>query len=456
LLEHLKQYARQTSWPIVIAMLCLMAIGVQAIRVSEQADPRMRAGSFSDKQITFAAVGLGVFVVMTLVPYKRFGQAAYPLFALTLALLVLVLFLKPIRGSHRWIDLKVVMLQPSELAKLSYIVLLAWYLRRGGHYRRLRGLVVPFLLTLVPLGLILKEPDLGTSLLFLPTLYFMLYMAGAKLKHLLSIVAVGTVLVLLPVPVGMDPDWDETERLDRESIAYARLDRPDGPVLVMAAPLAKMEPHQLSRIVGWLRQDDPRVAKDKGYHLHRSKIVLGSGRLLGSGDWADASLYFRMLPDDHTDFIFSVIGGRWGFAGCLLVLALYVVILLFGLEIALSTDDPFGRLLAIGVLALLFSQVVINVGMTMGLMPITGMTLPLVSYGGSSLVVNCVALGLLIKVGQTRAIRLGPKPFEYGQRRDRSLPATAASETMGRDSSQPKPDPPDGEAVRPEESTAAR
>ncbi|MFP4354592.1 MAG: FtsW/RodA/SpoVE family cell cycle protein [Phycisphaerae bacterium] len=429
MLETLLHNARHTSWPIVIAMICLMLLGVQAIRVSEQADPMMRAGSFSAKQITFAVFGLVSFVAVTFIPYKRLGQGAYAIFGLTLALLVLVLFLPPIRGSHRWIDLKVIMLQPSEVAKLSYIILLAWYLRRGGHYRRLRGLIIPFVLTLIPLGLILKEPDLGTSLLFLPTLYFMLFMAGAKLKHLLSIVAIGTILVLLPVPVEISPGWDRNELLDRESIAYARY----GDTLVVAAPLAKMEPHQLSRIVGWLRQDDPRVAMGKGYHLHQSKIVLGSGRLTGTGDWGDASVYFRMLPDDHTDFIFSVIGGRWGFLGCLLVLILYAVILLFGVEIALTTNDPFGRLLSIGVLALLFWQVVINVGMTMGLMPITGMTLPLVSYGGSSLVINCVAIAILIKVGQTRSVTLAPKPFEYGQKRDKSAAATAASETMGLD-----------------------
>jgi rod shape-determining protein RodA len=422
MLPNLRQFARYTSWPIIAAMLCLMLVGVQAIRVSEQAEGL--TSNLALKQMVFAAVGLGVFFVVTLIPYKRFGQGAYWLFAGTVALLVLVLFLKPIRGSHRWIDLKVVQFQPSELGKLSYIILLAWYLRYGNHYRKLRGLIVPFLLTLLPLGLILKEPDLGTSLLFLPTLYIMLFVAGAKYRHLLGIVGIGTVLVLAPVPQKVSSGWSATELRERRSISYTDFRYDQTEYLLVAAPLLKMENHQLSRIVGWIRQDDPRVAMGKGYHLRQSKTVLGSGRWSGNTDWDDAHLYFSMLPDDHTDFIFSVIGGRWGFLGCLGVLTLYGVIFVFGIEIASATHDPFGRLLAIGVLALLFSQLCINVGMTMGLMPITGMTLPLVSYGGSSLVINCAALGLLINVGQRRPILLGPKPFEHGQKRERALGAT--------------------------------
>jgi len=371
----------------------------------------------------FAITGLLVFVAVTVVPYKRIGRFAYPLFVVTLGLLVLVLQLPAIRNSRRWIDLKVVMFQPSELAKLSFIILLAWYLRYGDHFRKLTGLAIPFILTLVPLALILKEPDLGTSLLFLPTLYFMLFVAGAKLRHLLGIIAIGAVFVLMPIPKKASPAWSENQLADRRYLAYASVDHAGSEYLIAAAPLAFMENHQLDRVVGWLRQDDndPGITAGKGYQLHQSKIVLGSGKFWGSSDWQDADVYFRMLPDDHTDFIFSVIAGQWGFAGCLVVLGLYGMILFFGVEIALQTYDAFGRLLAIGVLALLFSQMVINVGMTMGLMPITGMTLPFISYGGSSLVVNCAALGLLVNVGQRREILLSPRPFEYGEKREKTI-----------------------------------
>jgi len=413
--ETLKRYLRYTSWPIIVAMIALMTIGALAIDVSERADPHMKG--FAQKQVIFACVGLAAFVAATLVPYAVFGRLAYPLFALTLGLLVLVLFLPAIRYSHRWIDLKVLQVQPSEIAKISFIVLLAWYLRRGDHYRKLLGLAVPFVLTFVPMGLILIEPDLGTALLFLPTLYIMLFMAGAKLRHLLGIVAVGTVLIFLPVPHKVPADMPPAEVLDHEALAYWS-DHQTGR-MVSAAPLLKMKGHQVRRIVGWLRQGDRSIARDAGFQLRQAKMVMGAGCLTGQDEQSKAYEYFRMLPDDHTDFIFSVVGGRWGLLGCGGVLFCYAVIFLFGVEIAVITYDPFARLLAVGVLALLFSQIFINVGMTLGLMPITGMTLPMVSYGGSSLVVNCAALGMLVNVGVRRPILLGKRPFEFGEKKDK-------------------------------------
>ncbi|MGA2265096.1 MAG: FtsW/RodA/SpoVE family cell cycle protein [Phycisphaerae bacterium] len=398
------RYLRYTSWPIIAAMVTLMAWGVTAIHVSEQNDPSI--AGFANKQMIFACVALVAFVAATLVSYPRLGQAAYALFALTLLLLVVVLFLPARGGARRWIFLGPIQAQPSEVAKLTYILMLAWYLRYRDNYRRLMGLIVPFVLTFVPLGLILIEPDLGTSLLFLPTLYLMLFAAGAKLRHLLGIVAVATAVVLLPVPVKL------AASAPRPSLAYAVVSVGGQRYAISAASLAVMEPHQLSRIEGWLHQSNLRDT-EKGYQLAQSKMILGAGRWIGGRDWSEGEIFFQMLPEDHTDFIFAVLGGQWGFLGCLGVLLLYGVIFLFGAEIAVITSDPFGRLLAVGVLALLFSQIVINVGMTMGLMPVTGMTLPMMSYGGSSLVVNGAALGLLVNVGQRRPINLGPKPFEY-------------------------------------------
>ena len=419
MLENVKRYLRHTNWPIVATMLTLMVFGVLAIRVTERADPSIPDYTYARRQIAYACAGLVMFVAVTLVPYPRFGRAAYVLFALTLGLLVLVFFLPPIRGSRRWIDLKILQVQPSEIAKLAFIVLLAWYLRFGDHYRRLRGLIVPFVLTFVPMGLILKEPDLGTSLLFLPTLYIMLFMAGAKLRHLLGIVVVATALLFVPAPRRVTSRMGPAEQRDRKALCYWTAGSGDGEYIVSAAAMTVMEHHQVKRIEGWLRQSDPAVARDKGFHYRQSKMVLGAGGLTGGGRAHEINPYSWTLPDDHTDFIFSVVGGQWGFLGCAALLFLYGVILVFGVEIAVITYDPFGRLLAVGVLALLFTQVVINVGMTMGLMPITGMTLPLISYGGSSLVINCAALGLLVNVGQRRPILLGKRPFEHGPKKEK-------------------------------------
>ena len=423
--RRLKTFLLRIHWPILLAAGSLMAVGISAIYVSEQAEGA--SGRLSMKQTIYACMGVVVFLVASRMPYQRVGRLAYPLFAGTLALLVLVLFLPPIRRAHRWIDLKIILLQPSEIAKLTYIILLAWYLRYGGHYRRLRGLVIPFVLTLLPMGLILIEPDLGTSLLLMPTLYIMLFMAGAKLRHLLGVVAVVTAVILLPAPRRIS-EMGTVEANDRKALAYRwsgrawTFDAAGGKYLVAPALLSSMKHHQLRRIEGWLRQNDPAVARTKGYQLYQSKLILATGQWSGRGGWTDADAYFHLLPDDHTDFIFSVIGGQWGLLGCLVLLGLYGVIVAAGVRIAMGTDEPFGRLLAIGVVALLFSQICINVGMTIGLMPITGMTLPLVSYGGSSLIVNCAALGLLASVGGHRPILLARRPFEYGPRKEKVPP----------------------------------
>jgi len=442
MLRSLRQYGRFFCWPILLAMVALLAVSVMSVHLAERADSAP-AGSAA-KQLAFAVVGLVAFFVAASVHYQRVGQASYGLVVLTLALLCAVFAFRPVNGSQRWIPLPGgVKFQPSELAKLTLIVTLAWYLRYRDSYRRLVGLIVPFAITLIPLGLILAEPDLGTSLLLLPTLMVMLFMAGARVRHLLVILGLGALVVLTPTPRRVDPARFAEQRkrfavralgpvsfysVDTSlpwrkqpvtPVAYCRFQFGSGGVYDLQ-PLSlwfmqRRSPgsYQVKRIEGWLRQDDPRIRANIGYQQHRSMMILGSGRLSGRGTWRSAGAYFSMLPDDHTDFIFSVIGGQWGFVGCASVLVLYGVIFLFGADVAASTRDPFGRLLAVGVLALLAAQIFINIGMTMGLTPITGMTLPLVSYGGSSLLINCAALGLLVNVGRHRPRSLAPPPFEF-------------------------------------------
>ena len=423
MLGKLRPYLRATSWPIILAMLVLMAISVLAVRAAEQANSTPPGSTI--RQIIYAAIAIGGFIVAMVVPYQRIGRAAYVWFALTLVLLVVVLFLPPIKGSRRWIPLGLVQFQPSELAKLTFIIALAWYLRFRSNYRRLKGLIPPLGLTLIPAGLILIEPDLGTTLLLFPTLGLMLFMAGAKLRHLLAVVGVVAAVMFLPLPRSLEGMAVE-EATDRKALAYWHGQIGGKEYIVTAAPLARMKPHQLSRIYGWLMQgsSDPavarRVAKTAGFQLQKSMIILGSGGLRGQQLIDQKNLYFRMLPDDHTDFIYAVIGGQWGLVGCAGVIIVYACIFICGGEIAAVTNDPFGRLLTVGVLSLLGAQIFINVGMTMGLMPITGMTLPLISYGGSSMLINAAALGLVVNVGLRRPMMLGRRPFEYGRRRRRS------------------------------------
>jgi rod shape determining protein RodA len=439
---------------IVAAMLALMLVGLAAVDISAQADG---VTGYTTRQAIFAVAAILTCVLFAAVPYTRWGKIAYLLFGVTLAMLLLLAIVRFLhipfglipekRGAYRWIDLGVIQLQPSELAKLTFILMLAWYLRLGDHYRRLAGLIPPFVLTFLPMGLVLYQPDLGTALLFLPTLYFMLFMAGARLTHLLGVVGLATALLLIPIPCST-AEMGAEELANRRHLAYwaGAGDKPS--TIVTPAAVAGMKMHQIRRITGWLRQGDEEVIQASGYHLHRSKIVLGSGKLTGRGQWQEGEIYFRLLPDDHTDFIFSIIGGQWGLLGCLGVLALYGLIFIGGVEIAAYTHDAFGRLLVVGVLGLLASQIFINVGMTMGLMPVTGMTLPLISYGGSSLVANAAAVGLLINVGQRQRILLSRRPFEHQDGRVASAPLDGA-QRIGQRSDRPSPARPTKGKARP-------
>jgi rod shape determining protein RodA len=349
-----------------------------------------------------------VWIVLWL-SYKPIAQHAYLWFAVVLFMLALLTAAKLThfdfggvvparRNAYRWIALPGFQLQPSEFMKVACVLALAWYLRFRRNYRSFFGMLIPFFLSAVPMGLILLEPDLGTVLLMVPVPFMMLFLAGAKKRHLAALLALG----------------------------------------VACAPLAwyKMEPYQRMRIVGLLLQHEPlresivenpeeydylgctrRQAmeweNDSGMQLVRSKAALGSGGLLGEGWGHGTYVEYNFLPDRHNDMVFALVGHQWGLVGCLVVLACYVAIVISGLEIAAVTSDPLGRLVAVGIVTVIAAQVVINVGMTAGLMPITGMTLPFVSYGGSSLLTNFVAAALLISVSQNRPFLLYRKSFEF-------------------------------------------
>jgi len=366
---------RRVPWGIVISALALMLIGLSGI---VRGDELAGGGDFFNRQLVWIGLAVPAMFAATLVPYRSLRGLSYPLFGISLLLLLLVYFMPARNGSHRWIPLGIMYFQPSELAKLTFMMALAHYLMYRKNYRRLSGLLVPFVLTLVPVVLILREPDLGTSMVFLPVLFAMLFAAGARPRHLTTIALLG-VAVLPLLWLGMSAE-------------------------------------QKSRIVTlFIQQDAGTVPKGDGYHLHQSKQVLALGGTWGSqmtGMALDDPLAYH-LPASRTDFVFSLVGERWGLVGCVFTLAWYVILLGGGLWVAAATREPFGRLLAVGIVAMLAVQTIINTGMTVGLMPITGMTLPLMSYGGSSLLATCLSLGLLINVGMRPGYELTPEPFRF-------------------------------------------
>lgn len=369
------EWVRRLPWSILLCALGLMLMGLAGI---SRGDALTGRGDLSLRQTVWILLSVPVMLAATRLPYRGAKELSFPLFLLTLALLVLVFFLPARNGSRRWIPLGGVYLQPSELAKITYVMALAHYLMYRDNYRRLTGLLVPFVITVIPVGLILREPDLGTALLFIPTLFAMLFAAGARLRHLSLVVGLGVCVA---------------------------------PLLWMG-----MSAEQKSRVVTVFQQQDGGEApRGDGYHLHQSKLLLAMGGPWGSrlGGTAEYDPLAYHLPAGRTDFVFCLVGERWGLAGCITVLLLYTLLIARGLHIAASTREPFGRLVAVGIVTLLASQALINTGMTVGLMPITGMTLPLLSYGGSSLLSTCLGLGLLMNIGMRPGYEVSPEPFRF-------------------------------------------
>jgi rod shape determining protein RodA len=376
-MTHASLAWRRLPWSILLSLTALVAVGLSAI---VRGDELAHAGAFAGRQVVWILLSLPALILAAMFPYRRLRHTAYFWFALSLLLLAIVYIFPPRWGARRWIPIGPLSAQPSELAKLAWIMALARYLMYRENYRRLSGLCIPFVMTLIPLALILKEPDLGTALLFVPVLYAMLFAAGARLKHLALVACLGLFV---------------------------------SPLFWMA-----MSAEQKSRITAVFQQTDGGPApRGDGYHLHQSKQVLALGQLVGS-QWAgtavDDPLAYH-LPACRTDFVICMVGERWGLIGCLTVLALYLTLFAGGLKAASRTREPFGRLIAVGIIALLATQAIVNSGMAVGLVPITGITLPLLSYGGSSLLMTCVALGIVINVATCPGFDIGKDPFRFAK-----------------------------------------
>jgi rod shape-determining protein RodA len=351
-------WLRQTDWLLVAAALGLVAVGIAAIDTATESKPG--AGPV-ERQLVWSAIGLVSMLVVACPSYRVVERLAYFAYAVCIPLLVLVYWTEPVNGAQRWLRLGPVGIQPSEVAKLAYVAAVARFLGRRDGSGRMSMALVPVVLASAPMLLILRQPDLGTTLLFLPVLMAMLLAAGLRRRYLSLLVVAG----LLSLPFL----WKA------------------------------MSPIQRSRITGFLEQRDtgPRP-RDEGYQLYQSKLMIALGGTMGTEE--ATALH---LPFDHTDFIFSVVAGRSGLAGVSLTIGLFAVLLWRGLRIAGRSADPFGRLLAVGIVTLFATQGLINMAMTVGLAPITGLTLPFLSYGGSSLLACFIALGILINIARRQA-----------------------------------------------------
>ena len=355
---------------LVLMLLTLTIIGLGAVSVySADFDPTTgRTSTFAARQAMWATFGVLAALAMVAFDYRKLERYAYVAYGLGLSLLVAVPIIgSTTNGSKRWLDFGVFSVQPSEMMKLALIVVLARYFHRTMRPEglRLRDLVVPVLLSLPPVALILAQPDLGTAGVFCFVIGSMVVLAGPSTR---------TWGILLGAAVCVLP-----------ALPYL---------------MSQLKPYQLKRIETFLNPElDPLGA---GYHVIQSKIAIGSGGFYGKGYLHGTQNQLHFLPEQHTDFIFSVFSEEWGFVGAMALISLYLALMLRGLVVVGRAKERFGALLAFGVLSNVFWQAVINLGMTTGLLPVVGITLPFFSYGGSSLVTLMAGLGLVINVNMRR------------------------------------------------------
>jgi rod shape determining protein RodA len=347
---------------LVLLALVVIVIGIVTLYSATGDSPRR----FYQKQIIWALLGLGGMIGVASIDYNRYLRIAGRLYGLNLMLLGLVLFVgNEAKGATRWITIGSFQFQPSEFAKLFLIICLAVYLvRRQEHICKAGVLFGSFLYMAVPILLIFKQPDLGTSLVLVAIWFGMTFMAGARWWHLLLFLIAGVLLF-----AGM---WH----------------------------LNILKDYQKNRLVAFLNPEaDP---KDAGYHVLQSRIAIGSGQVWGKGFRKGTQVQGKFIPESHTDFIFTVIGEEGGFVVSTLLVLLYSGILFRGVLLIAQAEDNLGRLLATGVVCMYAFHIVVNLGMTIGIMPVTGVPLPLCSYGGSNLLLNLAAIGLLLSVGMRR------------------------------------------------------
>lgn len=361
-------FPRKKSPDILLfaATVLLLGIGIVMVYSASQVTAYERLDDtfyYLKKQLVWALLGLAAMVSVMKVDYWKYKKMAVPFLIIAFILLIAVLLPgigKNVKGAQRWLGVGPLTVQPSEVIKLSLVVFMAYGLSK--YRERLRYFtagMLPFLVVLaLACGLILLQPDLGTAVSAAGTVYIMLFAAGARGKHLFYLALAGMVAV--------------------------------GAAIIL-------EPYRMSRFLAFL--DPWKDPRGTGFHIIQSLYALGSGGLFGAGLGQSHQKFFY-LPEQHTDFIFAVLGEELGFLGGALVITLFLIFVWRGFKIALSSQDPFASLLAVGVTSMIALQAIINIGVVTGSLPITGIPLPLISFGGSSLIFTLTGVGILLNISR--------------------------------------------------------
>jgi rod shape determining protein RodA len=394
---------RHAPWPLLLVAAGISALGVWNLASASHAaataapmpsmlgwagvGPLAPSGGLWRSQAHWLELGLATCLATMLFDYRYLIRLAYPLYGIVL-LLLLAVKLKghAAMGAQRWLDLGPMHLQPSELMKIAIILVLARFYHEDPRHREGYGLWqlgLPGLLVAVPVVLVLKQPDLGTALMISAVAGTLILFGKVRT---VSLVLLGVVAI-----AGSAGGW-----------AYYSTCNPDIPREKRPKHCVLLKEYQLKRVSSFIDPEADMLGS--GYHASQSLIAVGSGQGWGKGWGQGTQTQLSFLPEQHTDFIFSVWGEEHGFFGASLLVLLYLVLLVLAIAVSVTAREKFGTFIAVGVSALLFWHVFINIGMVTGLLPVVGVTLPLMSYGGSSVLTIMVGLGLLMNVGMRRLL----------------------------------------------------
>jgi rod shape determining protein RodA len=357
----------------VVLLGCIAAVGalgcLMIFSSTRGRNPADFDTSYVAKQLLFMGIGAGVMVLVALVDYRRYREFALVGYGLIILMLLLVVsgLGSTRKGTQAWFQIGPFQLQPSELAKIVVIVTLASVLAQFEGELDFARLAAILGVVAVPMGLILLQPDLGTGLVFVSVAMGMLLIGGARLKHIVALTALGIAGVAFVLNSGM------------------------------------LETYQQCRLTSFIDQDSPDcAARGSGYNVEQAKTAIGSGSFLGKGLFEGTQTRLDIVPEQHTDFIFTAVGEELGFVGSATLLLLLSLIAWRIWRTAQLSRDPLGTMICVGVLAMFAFQVFENVGMTMGIMPVTGIPLPFMSYGGSSTLTEFIAMGLVLNIHMRR------------------------------------------------------
>ncbi|MDK2877756.1 MAG: rod shape determining protein RodA [Thermoanaerobacteraceae bacterium] len=354
---------KNIEYHILIVIVIITFISILIISSATHATAPGGNFHYAKMQFIWFCLGLVAMFFIMAVDYHTIAQWSNVIYVLNLGMLIAVMILgRESMGAQRWIPLGPFSLQPSEFAKLAIIITLAKHLEKKRSLNNIKDVVPAFLHVGIPLILILKQPDLGTSLVLLAILFGMMFVAGISFKLFGAIIGSG----------------------------------------VMSLPLLWnfLHDYQKKRILVFLNPNlDPLGA---GYHVIQSKIAIGSGKLLGKGLFQGTQNQLDFIPEQHTDFIFAVLGEELGFVGGMLLLVLFFLLIYYTIQVAFKARDLLGTYMVIGIATMWTFQVMVNIGMTLGIMPVTGIPLPFMSYGGSSFLMNMMSVGLVLNIGMRR------------------------------------------------------